>query len=76
LLFYLFGIVCWTLCVNRNDWIFRDKPISSSRAIIFKLFFMQWWEITSSEEDQSALERLIEAVRAQMPEEMIVTCVG
>jgi hypothetical protein len=66
LLFFLFGTVCWTLWLNRNNWIFRDKLISSPRAIIFRLIsFMQQWKIISLEEDQDALEQLIEAVRTQ-----------
>jgi hypothetical protein len=77
LLFYLFGTVCWTLWLSRIDWIFRDKLISSPRAITFRLFsFMQRWKIISTGGDRSALEQLIEAVRAQMPEEMIATGVG
>jgi hypothetical protein len=25
LLFFLFGTVCWTLWLNRNYWVFRNK---------------------------------------------------
>jgi hypothetical protein len=77
LLFYLFGTVFWTLWLSRIDWIFRDKLISSPRVITFRLFsFMQRWKIISTGGDRSALEQLIEAVRAQIPEEMIATGVG
>jgi hypothetical protein len=39
-LFFLFGIICLTLWLNRNDWVFRDMlMISSSREIIFKVIF-------------------------------------
>jgi hypothetical protein len=77
MLFYLFGTVCWTLWLNRIDWIFRDNLIYSPRAITFRLIsFTQRWKIISTGGDQSALEQLIEAVRAQIPEEMIATGVG
>jgi hypothetical protein len=39
LLLFLLRTICWTLWLNRNGWIFRDKLISSPRAIIFRLIF-------------------------------------
>jgi hypothetical protein len=40
--FFLFGIVCWLLWLNRNDWMFRNRLISSPCLVIYKLiFFMQ-----------------------------------
>jgi hypothetical protein len=36
-MWFLFGAICWTLWLNRNDYIFNNKLISSPRAIIFRL---------------------------------------
>jgi hypothetical protein len=52
-LLFLVGTVCWTLWLNRNNCIFRDKLISSLKTIIFKLiFFMQWWKISAREKNK------------------------
>jgi hypothetical protein len=31
---FLFRVICWTLWLNRNDLIFKNKLISSPRALI------------------------------------------
>jgi hypothetical protein len=47
-MFFLYGAVCWQLWLNRNDWVFRDRIISSPHLVIYKLlFFMQRWTILS-----------------------------
>jgi hypothetical protein len=38
-LFFLFGAVCWSLWLNKNDWMFRNMLISSPRSVIYKLIF-------------------------------------
>jgi hypothetical protein len=51
-LFLLFGAVCWSLWLNRNDWTLRNRLISSPRSVIYKfLFFMQRWTSLSTGED-------------------------
>jgi hypothetical protein len=40
----LFGAICWTLWLNRNDFVFNNSLISSPRAIGFRLLsFLQHW---------------------------------
>jgi hypothetical protein len=34
-LFFLLGATCWTLWLNKNDYIFNQKLISSARSIFF-----------------------------------------
>jgi hypothetical protein len=42
MLMFLFGAICWTLWLNRNDLIFKNKIISSPKALIYKLLsFLQ-----------------------------------
>jgi hypothetical protein len=60
--FFLFGAVCWTLWLNRNDWVFRNKLVSSPNANLHKLiFFMQRWVILSSGAARGELDKLTEA---------------
>jgi hypothetical protein len=33
-LFFLFGDVCSTLWLNKNDWVFRDRSLTSPNAIL------------------------------------------
>jgi hypothetical protein len=62
-LLFMFGAICWTLWLNRNDYIFKNKVISSPRALIYKLIsFLQHWMIATWG-DREALERLAEAIR-------------
>jgi hypothetical protein len=34
-LFFLFGVVHWTLWLNRNDWVFRNRLLPSPNAILY-----------------------------------------
>jgi hypothetical protein len=36
-LVFLFGVVSWTIWLNRNDLVFNSKSIATPRALIFKL---------------------------------------
>jgi hypothetical protein len=48
-LFFLLGAACWTLWLNKNDYIFNQKLISSPRAIFFRIItFLQLWMILST----------------------------
>jgi hypothetical protein len=42
-LMFLFRGICWTLWLNRNDLIFKNKIISSPRALIYK--FLSFYSI-------------------------------
>jgi hypothetical protein len=35
-LMFLFGAICWTLCLNRSELVFKNKIISSPRALMYK----------------------------------------
>jgi hypothetical protein len=76
-LFFLFGAVCWSLWLNRNDWVFRNRLVSSLRSVIYKLFFfMLRWTIMSTGEDRVNLEKLIEAIRASVRGSLKMAGVG
>jgi hypothetical protein len=48
MLFFLFGEVCWTIWLNRNDFIFKNKIIPNPNAILYRLlYFMQRWTTLS-----------------------------
>jgi hypothetical protein len=48
MLFFLFGEVCWTVWLNRNDFIFKNKIIPNPNAILYRLlYFMQRWTTLS-----------------------------
>jgi hypothetical protein len=65
--FFLFGVACWTLWLNRNDCVFRNKLVPSPNAILYKLiFFMQRWAILSSGAARGELDKLIEAIRSRV----------
>jgi hypothetical protein len=77
LTWFLLGVVCWTLWLNRNYLIFNNKIISSPRALIFHLIsFMQHWMVASTDVDRTALERMVEGIKSQVPEELVPTGVG
>jgi hypothetical protein len=75
-MWFLFGVICWTLWLNRNDFVFNNLLISSLHAIIFRLIsFLQHWMI-AAQEDRSALELVVVAIRAWVPLELTATGVG
>jgi hypothetical protein len=77
LVWFLFGAVCWTLWLNRNDFIFNNKIISSPRALIFHLTsLMQHWMIASTGVDRAALECLLEEIKSHVLEELVSVGVG
>jgi hypothetical protein len=62
--------VWWTLWLNRNDLVFRNKLVSSPNAVLHKLLiFMQRWTILSSVAAPGELGRLIDAIKAHIPQE-------
>jgi hypothetical protein len=68
-LFFLFGAVCWTLWLNRNEFVFKNKIIPCSNAILYRLiYFMQRWTMLSSVKTRGELDMLIEAIKQQIPE--------
>jgi hypothetical protein len=76
-LFFLFDVVCWSIWLNRNDWVFNQKLISSPRAIVFRfLSFLQLWMITFTGARRDALEQLAKVIEERLPEEMAMTAVG
>jgi hypothetical protein len=76
-IWFMFGAICWTLCLNRNDFVFNNKLISSPRALIFCLIsLMQHWTAMSIGADRAALERAMEETKAQVPGELVVRGVG
>jgi hypothetical protein len=76
-MWFHFGSVCWALWLNRNNDIFNNKIISSPCVIISRLIsFLQHWMTVSSREDRAMLERMVEEVRSQVPEELVATGVG
>jgi hypothetical protein len=53
-MWFLFGAICWTLWLNRNDFVFKNSLISS-HAVIFRLIsFLQYWMVAVQEEDKCA----------------------
>jgi hypothetical protein len=76
-LFFLFDVVCWSIWLNRNDWVFNQKLISFPRAIVFRfLSFLQLWMITFTGARRDALEQLAKVIEERLPEEMAMTAVG
>jgi hypothetical protein len=77
IVWFLFGAVCWTLWLNRNDFIFNNKIISSPRALIFCLIsLLRHWVVMSTCVDKVALELMVEEIKAHAPEELVATGVG
>jgi hypothetical protein len=67
LVWFLFGVVCWTPWLNQNDFIFNNKIISSLQALIFRLIslIMQHWMVTCTGADRFALERMVEGIKSK-----------
>jgi hypothetical protein len=77
MMWFIFEAVCWTLWLNRNDFVFNNLLIYSPHGIIFRLIsFLQHWMIEVREGGRSALELVIEAIGARVPLELTVTEVG
>jgi hypothetical protein len=74
-LFFLFGVVPWSLWLNRNDRVFRNRLISSSHSVVYKLFFIMQHSFERREE-RDELGKLIEGVRACLPEEVKAVDIG
>jgi hypothetical protein len=75
-LFFLLGAVCWTIWLNRNDLVFKNKIIPTPNTILYKLVsFMQRWIILSLVEIRGELDKFIEAIKQQIPME-VATGVG
>jgi hypothetical protein len=76
-MWFLFRIVCWTLWLNRNDYIFNSKIISSPCVIIFRLIsFLQHWMAASLGADRAMLEQMGRRGQVQVPGELVTTGVG
>jgi hypothetical protein len=76
-IWFLFGAICWTLWLNRNDFIFSNKLISSPRAIIFKMLsFLQHMMVANAEEDRRVLEKLNDEIKSQVSMKVMATRVG
>jgi hypothetical protein len=76
-MWFLFGAICWTVWLNRNDYVFNNILISSPCTIIFRLIsFLQHWMVAVRVEDKAALERFVDAIKSQVPEELMTTGVG
>jgi hypothetical protein len=77
IVWFLFGTVSWTLWLNRDDFIFNDRTVSSPRARIFQLIsFLQHWIVVASGADRTALEQMVKELKSQVPEELAMTGVG
>jgi hypothetical protein len=73
-MWFLFGAICWTVWLNRNDYVFNNILISSPCTIIFRLIsFLQHWMVAVRVEDKASLERLVDAIKSQVPEELMMT---
>jgi hypothetical protein len=56
--------------LNKNNWVFRNKLVSSPNTILHKLlFFMQRWLILSSVAARGEPDKLIEAIKVRVPQE-------
>jgi hypothetical protein len=63
-LFFLLGVVCWTIWLNRNDLVFKNKIILTPNTILYRLAsFMQRWIVLSSVEMWGELDKFIEAIK-------------
>jgi hypothetical protein len=78
MMWFLFEAICWTLWINRNDFVFNNKLIPSPRAIVFKLlsFLQHYWMVATRGEGRRALEGLTDMIKAQVPMELTATGVG
>jgi hypothetical protein len=62
---FLFGAICWTLWLNRNDFVFNNKIALSPLALIFRLIsLMEQWMATCTSVDRAALEQAVEEFKA------------
>jgi hypothetical protein len=77
LMWFLFGAIYWTLWLNRNDFIFNNKIISSPQTLIFHLIsLIQHWMMASAGVDRVALEQMVDGIKSQVPEELVPAGVG
>jgi hypothetical protein len=66
-LIFMFGVVFWSLWLNRNDLVFNNKIIASPKALIFKfVFFLQYWMIAWTGPDKEGLELFIESLMVKV----------
>ncbi len=73
MLFLLFGAVCWTVWLNRNDFVFKNKIILNPNGILYMLLsFMQWWTVLSSMEARDGLDKLIEVIKQHIPQDTAI----
>jgi hypothetical protein len=74
---FLLGAIFWTLWLNRNDFIFNNKIVSSPKALFFHLMsLMQHWMVVSTGEDRAILERIVDGIKSHVPEELVPVGVG
>jgi hypothetical protein len=70
-LMFLFRGICWTLWLNRNDLIFKNKIISSPRALIYTFVFFTALDDVTTGEDRVELEWYAKVIRTLVPEGMV-----
>jgi hypothetical protein len=71
-MWFLFGAIFWTLWTNRNDFMFKNKLISSPLAFGFKLLsFLQHGMVVTGGEDRRALEGPVYMTKVQVLMEMM-----
>jgi hypothetical protein len=71
-MWFLFGAIFWTLWTNRNDFMFKNKLISSPLAFGFKLLsFLQHGMVVTGGEDRRALEGPVYMIKVQVLMEMM-----
>jgi hypothetical protein len=69
---FVFGAICWTLWLNKNDLVFNNKIISPPDALIFKfLSFLQHWMIAWTGADGKGLEQLVESMIVKASEDRV-----
>jgi hypothetical protein len=74
---FMFATICWTLWLNRDDFVLNNKLVSSPRALIFRLIsLLQHWMATSVGMDRTTLERAVVEIKTQVSEEMVASGVG
>jgi hypothetical protein len=76
-LIFLFGVISWSLWLNKNDFIFNNKIVSSPRALIFKIdSFLQHWVVAWTGAWKEVVEQLGETLTKKMDDERSLTGVG
>jgi hypothetical protein len=76
-LIFVFGVVSWTICLNRNDLIFNNKIILTPKVLIFKFIsFLQHWVIVWTGPNREGLEQLIESLTRRMGNDQVALGVG